>query len=331
MKETRSSYLEFTLLQRLPNQALLVLVPQQNGKWLIERITAWDTSSPKEESLSFVGESPRIGKQHLEDLMVDPSGTYAIIRLKNFTADFSRPESLSAEIVLVDLRSFTIISQSTTNEPLLGGRSSWSFSPAGPLISDVQIKETTVPQTKMPIKLSVHVAITDTYQAAALSLPDLKPTVACTYERFLDDRVDGDHQGWRTSKVGEGCAELVGLAQVANVEALPGHSPLYSPYALLDSTYARLAGPTCIPADVSPSMDLELYECRTGHDFMDSFFMTTSSRDLRVLSVPEGKQALKVPLPHNLTPYPAVLANAGGQTWLLLLRDGNRIEAYRLP
>jgi hypothetical protein len=78
-------------------------------------------------------------------------------------------------------------------------------------------------------------------------------------------------------------------------------------------------------------MDLELYECRTGHDFMDSFFMTTSSRDLRVLSVPEGKQALKVPLPHNLTPYPAVLANAGGQTWLLLLRDGNRIEAYRLP
>ncbi len=81
-KATRSAYLEMTLLQRLPDQALLVLVPQQNGKWLIKRITAWDTSGPKEESLTFDGESPRIGKSHLEELKVDPTGTYAIIRLK---------------------------------------------------------------------------------------------------------------------------------------------------------------------------------------------------------------------------------------------------------
>jgi hypothetical protein len=64
---------------------------------------------------------------------------------------------------------------------------------------------------------------------------------------------------------------------------------------------------------------------------MDDFFITTNSRDLRVLNVPDGKLALKVPLPHNLTPYPSVLANAGGQTWLLVLRDGTRLEAYRVP
>lgn len=322
-EEQRSPYLELTLLQRLPNQALLVLVPQQKGKWLIKRITAWDTSSPREQSLSFVGESPREGVSHLEELKVDPSGTYALIRLKSFKDDLSKPESRSAQLVLVDLRTFAIVSQSTTNDPLLAG-SSWSFSEAGLLVANAMVKEATVPQTRKPIKPWLYETITDTYQAAALSLPDFKPTISCTYDRYLDNRSDDGRQGWRTNKVGEGCAELAGLAHVTNVENLAGNLSR-------SVRYAGLAGPTCTPADESPSMDLELYECRTGHEYTDDFFITTNSRDLRVLNVPDGKLALKVPLPHNLTPYPSVLANAGGQTWLLVLRDGTRLEAYRVP
>ncbi len=57
--------------------------------------------------------------------------------------------------------------------------------------------------------------------------------------------------------------------------------------------------------------------------------VTTKTRNLTVLSVPDGKQVLAVPLPHNLTPYPALLADAGNHTWLLVLRDGIKFEAYR--
>jgi hypothetical protein len=126
------------------------------------------------------------------------------------------------------------------------------------------------------------------------------------------------------SRVGEGCAELLKLARVAKVEDLPYSES--SPYR-----FSTLAGPTCQFAQESPSMDFALYECRTGHGYMDDFFMTTNSRDLTVLNIPGGKLALRVPLPHNFTPYPAVLANAAGRTWLLLLRDGVRLEVYRLP
>ena len=58
---------------------------------------------------------------------------------------------------------------------------------------------------------------------------------------------------------------------------------------------------------------------------------TTNTRNLTVLSVPAGKSVLTIPLPHNLVPYPATLANANSHTWLLLLRDGIKLETYKLP
>jgi hypothetical protein len=58
---------------------------------------------------------------------------------------------------------------------------------------------------------------------------------------------------------------------------------------------------------------------------------TTKTRNLTVLSVPDGKTVLTVPLPHNMTPIPALLASASGHTWLLILSDGIKLDTYQLP
>lgn len=92
-----------------------------------------------------------------------------------------------------------------------------------------------------------------------------------------------------------------------------------------------LAGPASSLGGESPSADFALYGCSTGHDYYDGMIHTTNTRNLTVLSVPAGKSVLTIPLPHNLVPYPATLANANSHTWLLLLRDGIKLETYKLP
>src|SRR5258705_1830787 len=48
-KQTRSQ----TVIALTPDQALLALIPQDQGRWKLTRLTGWNTSSPKEEALNF--------------------------------------------------------------------------------------------------------------------------------------------------------------------------------------------------------------------------------------------------------------------------------------
>jgi hypothetical protein len=317
-KQQYSSNLPSTLLYLLPNQALLVFNPQRDGKWLIKRISAWDTGSPREESLAFAGQSFNEGATGYEDLKVDPTSHYAVIRVKSI---YSIAKSNSAVVVLVDLRSFTIASRLTTTDPLLAA-SYWSFSKDGLLIVTAMTGRVMTPPHPKP-ELSYQ-TITDSYEAAVFTLPDWKPSMSCKYELSLDNRPGSTNPNSYISKVDDGCAGLVAAAEVPTAQQLPG-----GPFP--PTVYAQLAGPTCEFYSQSPSADFALYGCRTGHDYLDGMIVTTNSRNLTVLSVPDGKAVLAVPLPHNTKPYPAVLANASGHTWLLLLRDGVKLEAYRLP
>ena len=330
-KEQHSSNLPSALVYLLPDQALLVLIPQQDGKWFFKRITAWDTGSPKEETIGFAGEPHQKGVSGEEELKVDPSNTYAVIRIKSFTGIFysvTGAVNQSAVIVLIDLRSFTLISQSNTTDPLLA-TSSWSFAENGLLIAKARTDRSTVKPTHPETRFSFE-TMTDTYQAAALTLPSFKPSMPCQYELFLDDRKGPQRSDHHLSKVSDGCAELVALAHVPSAQNLPGDGTQSVPFAQL-AHYGQLAGPTCQISVEGSSLDYALYGCRTGHRYMDDMIVTTNSRNLTVLSVPDGKPVLTVPLPHNLTPYSALLANAVGHTWLLLLRDGIKLETYRLP
>ena len=321
-KELHSSNLPSTLVYLLPDQALLVLIPQQDGKWIFKRLTAWDTASPKEESLAFSARSPQEGASGYEDLKVDPASTYAVIRIKSFTGNiFTVTDNRSAVVVLVDLRNFTLVSQLATSDLLLAA-SDWSFANNGMLVASVMTGRSMTPPHPKPAWS--YDTITDTYQAAALGIPDFKASMSCEYELFLDNRTGSLTRDRHLSKVSDGCAALVKLAHVPTAENLPDGPPGPVPHALL-------AGPTCEFKSVSTSAKFALYGCRTGHDYADGMIVTTKTRNLTVLSVPDGKQVLTVSLPHNTTPYPSLLANADNHTWLLVLRDGIKLEGYRLP
>ncbi len=144
-EEQHSSNLPSTLVYLLPDQTLLVLIPQHDGKWVLKRLTAWDTGSPKEESLAFTTKPPQEGASGYEDLKVDPASTYAVIRIKSFTGNIlTVTENRSAIVVLVDLRSFTIVSQLTTSDPLLAA-SDWSFANNGMLVARVMTGRSMTP------------------------------------------------------------------------------------------------------------------------------------------------------------------------------------------
>jgi hypothetical protein len=320
-KESYSPSRPSALLHLLPDQALLVLIPQPEHKWLLKRLTAWDASNPKEETLAFDSQTPSDGDSWYEDIKVNPAATYAVIRLQSFTRnENTTPLNSTAFFVLVDLRSFTIASKRSTTDPLIAA-SNWSFVKTGMLIASAMTGRTMTP-TK-PKNGRSYETITDSYEAAALTLPDFTPTMRCRYTLFLDHRAGSTRSDRYLSKE-DGCAPLVAIAGVPSAENLPDGPPRPIPYA-------ALAGPTCDLGDESPSGDFALYGCRTGHDYMDGMIVTTDSRNLTILAIPEGKPTLSVPLPHNLKPYPALLANANGHTWLLLLRDGIKLETYRIP
>jgi hypothetical protein len=318
-KEEHSPNLPSTLIYLLHNQALLVLIPQSNDKWTLKRISGWDAGTPREETLSFTGDPLQEGASAWDNIKVDPSSNYAVIRLQSFLGgSLSGVGERSAVVVLVDLRSFTIVSKQTTTDPLLAA-SNWSFAKNGLLIARAMTDRVRVPPHPKP-EWSYD-SLTDTYENGAFTLPDWKLSMNCRYEYIADGKDAGKHH---LGKVDDSCAALVELAGVPSVENLPDGPPKPIPHA-------ALAGPTCQTASDNVTAGFALYGCRTGHDYMDGEISTTSSRDLTVLTVSDSKVVLRVPLPHNFNPYPAVLANANGHAWLLLLRDGIKLEIYRLP
>jgi hypothetical protein len=321
-KELHSSNLPSTLVHLTSDQALLVLVPQQDGKWLFKRITSWEANSPKEETLSFATQAVQEGASGFEDLKVDPEGHYAVIRLRSFNGSISSPNrTRSAVIIIVDLRGFTIVSQQATSDLLLAS-SEWAFAKNGMLIASTLTERLTTPEK--PKNGWSYETISDNYRAAALTLPKLTPSMPCLYTLFLDHRSSSTRSDRYLSKTDDGCAALVALAQVPAADNLPDGPPK-------PVSYATLAGPNCDFGGTSPDAEYLLYGCRTGHDYFDGMIATTNTRNLTVLKVPSGQHVLEVPLPHNMTPYPALLARAGDRTWLLLLRDGIKLESYLVP
>ena len=97
-KVEHSANLPATLETLLPDQALVVLIPQAEGKWLLKRLTAWDTTTPKEESLAFNATPARDGLSGWDDISINPTRTYLVIRLEHFTGNiFPRP-ALASQI-----------------------------------------------------------------------------------------------------------------------------------------------------------------------------------------------------------------------------------------
>jgi hypothetical protein len=198
--------------------------------------------------------------------------------------------------------------------------SDWAFAKKGMLIASAQTERTTTPEK--PRHGWQYDTISDRYKAVAFTLPQFTSSMECEYTRFDDLRDAKSTPTRQLTKVSDGCASLVALAQVPAADNLPDGPPKLEPYA-------KLAGPTCDISGNSADSGYMLYDCRTA--YVDEMLDITTSRKLTVLKTPGGQPALEVRLPHNSRPYPALLANTVGQTWLLLLRDGINLEIYRVP
>src|ERR1017187_7765062 len=116
-----------------PDNSLLFLLPQGDGQWAIKRVTAWETTAPKEETLTFSGVLPHREKNPFTDLSVDPVGAYLIVRLRVLgTHDAS--EQSDAIIAVVDLRTFKMVFTTATSDSHLA-RGSLEFNKHGVLLS----------------------------------------------------------------------------------------------------------------------------------------------------------------------------------------------------
>jgi hypothetical protein len=135
-KQTRSD----TVIALTPNQALVALIPQDQGRWKLTRLTGWETSSPKEETLNFDGFSEdqrqTWGASVGAGLVVSPDGRYLIARIQTEAPGMLSTAHRNSDAIIhvVDLHTFKFVLTRETTEPLLAG-SIWSFTPEGILVS----------------------------------------------------------------------------------------------------------------------------------------------------------------------------------------------------
>jgi hypothetical protein len=295
-----------------PDNALLVLIPQPDKQWVLKRITGWDAPQPQEQTLAFVADQSHDNRAWIfKDLTVDSGGNYLIARVAIRHNGSSHGRNRQAIVILIDLRTFSIVWRRETTDPLIA-TSHWNFNKDGLLIAKGLEDES------INFKKSSYYE----YEAAALSWPDLKPTLPCRYKV-----VNGPYPAYpgfpsrSITQESDTCTSLLSAANVSSPEELPGS------YREPESI-AKLAGPSCRFTALTKAEKFALYSCSTGYPTWWDTYKTTSRAET-VLSVADGKTILSVPLPFEQEVLATLATN--GQDFLVLVRDGIKLETYRLP
>ena len=306
-----------TALATTPAGALLVLIPQPERKWVLKGLTDWYAQSPKEQSLAIGGS--RVGRDEdvwiSGDLTVTRDGKYAVVRITTRRRS-SKPQVLDAEasIAVVDLNTFSAVTTRTTTDPLIAG-AQWSLTRENLLVSKALTK-------RVRIKEQSASAVTDSYQAAILDLPDLKVSDTCSYSKVLEIH---DGSGWRAEDEKSAnlkCAGILKVAKVATANELPGEN------SVVQFAKEHHSPPSCNIAEVSDDGRFALYDCSEGHQAWDT--VITTWRSLSVLSTASSASVLSITLKPK-QPTMATLVKAESHDYLVVVRDGIRVEAYRIP
>lgn len=305
-----------TVLAVTPSGALLVLIPQPERKWVLKELIGWSTLAPKERSLavssSHVGldEDVRI----TGDLTVSTDGKYILVRITKHRRP-SKPDVFDAEasVVVVDLDTFSIKVERTTTDPLIA-TAQWSMTKDNRLVSNALIRVTRTTEQSTS-------AVIENYDAAVLGVPGLKSLETCSYTKSLE--FDGSR--WRTDEENTNnveCAAVLQAANVTTVNDLPGDTSLVR-------LAKRLNAPSkCSITNISEDERFALYDCSESHQAWDT--VITTSRSLLVLSTANSTAVLSIPLKVK-QPSVATFATAEKNQYLILVRDGIKLEAYRVP
>jgi hypothetical protein len=255
---------------------------------------------------------------------VDPAANYLIIRINvvHKATDYPRGHKRETHVILIDLRTFKIVWRRVTTDPLIAN-SHWNFNKDGLLItrSGMGLSSHTKTSGSGKDRIETIEYLIENYEAAALSLPDLEPILPCRY-KVVTGPYDASPRPRNVVQEGDTCANLLNAANVSSPEELPGFHPI-------PERIAKLAGPSCRFSVLTKAERLALYGCRTGYSTWWDTYKTTSRAET-VFSVADGKTILSVPLPFNQEVL-ATLATLHGQEFLLLVRDGIKLETYQLP
>ena len=325
LKERRTGFtvaptltLPSTIFMLSPDNSLLVLLPQEDGVWVLKRLTDWDTATPHEQTLSIAGK--KVGDEQISvttDVAVNPSGTSLIVRLtyRHVAFGSKNPPAPEAVIVLVDLGQFNLISRRVTSDPLLA-TSQWRFAGDTSVVAK-HFLSASAEQVPSPHSTGSN------YEAATLGFPDLTPRASCRYDEATTCDTTGSCEQEISKTANLDCEKFLqtaGIQSLSSILATGGKHP-------------RMHLPTgnCSVSATTASNDLTFLECRTGRGYLDGEIYITKSRTATVLASPEEKPILTIPLPHNFHEIPGVLAASDGVKYLLLLRDGIKLEGYRLP
>jgi hypothetical protein len=96
-------------------------------------------------------------------------------------------------------------------------------------------------------------------------------------------------------------------------------------------TRPRITGPNCWDVELNKAQTLALFHCGTEHlTDPDGDFGITFWKALKVLSVPDGKTLLSLPLHFNDGKSWGLFSQSSGHDYLIV-RQGLTLKTYQLP
>jgi hypothetical protein len=303
-----------------PDNSLLILLWQKDGQLTLKRVSSWQTKAPREETLTFAGALPNSDTNIFPELILVPGGKFLVIRLRmyHYKLEASGARKRESVVAVVDLSTFSVLSRvHTTDSYLVDGE--LKLNNHGILmLNNMQF----IPQ---PGKKYFRGTETFAVDATAISVPDMRPTATCRYNMVYGPEFTPTG-GWKriVMDASDTCPALLEVAHVSAIADLPGSDPI-------DSSYKNLAGPHCSRENLNKAETLALYRCGNPHlTDSDGVFDFTTSRALKVLSIPDGKIMLSVPLRFNDNTTSGLLAQADGHDYLIVL-NGIKLETYQMP
>lgn len=162
---------------------LFALIPQDDRRWQLQRLTAWQTGSPKVERLEFDGDDIDSRWDYVRaGMTASPDGRYLVIRI--FVFD-QHQWKRRAVVILVDLKRFEVVWRRVIEDPLVAN-SRWMFIDAKRLIAVEGPPPTHSGRPVVSIMVSQDILRIEPvspgeHEAGALTLPNLDVSFRCGY------------------------------------------------------------------------------------------------------------------------------------------------------
>jgi hypothetical protein len=355
---------QYSTLHLMPDGGLLMVSKQFNEPqqiWNLLRITDWDTSQPREDKLDVeVGPNKELyggnqgdGYDRNDQLLMDPGGNYLVVRLSpdayRWNADpYSSPKP-RAVLNIIDLQTFKLIRRVELTDLLLAG-GDMGFSPKGvfmvsgfqepsrtknpgSVIDSRQYAVETLTVPGLEAKMVCHYTMVETNYPQVGSTPEESSRIRKEYTKNNPAEMD-----WREDqRRAADAACRAGLAPLGFSSLHDVHQNLNLSGRLeKDLNYTgRVSnqGPFgCNLEDLSGNLQYELLDCDEGRVVVFGRY-----RAFRVFHLEDGKQIMDLRVPRSTlfgerrVLFSGVLAASRGVTYVVLLRDGTELEAFRVP